>query len=183
MGAAVTLLATNSGGNPYDEACSRVWWDLAEKFPDRPIPPACLAATVELRGMADVGHALGKKDAANIFLFLKRRGFIAGQAPAPPPLKNDATPLRGVAHVVSPATGVVVFLKAPGDRVEKGEVVAEIVDPLRRHASERIVPVESDIQGVFFARIADRYARPGRILGKIAGKNPIEGKGDRLLTA
>ena len=28
----------------------------------------------------------------------------------------------------------------------------------------------------------DRYARPGRILAKIAGKKPLKGKGENLLT-
>ena len=42
MGSVVTLLADNSDGNPFDEACSRIWLNLAKKYPDFPIPPACL---------------------------------------------------------------------------------------------------------------------------------------------
>ena len=38
MGADVTLLAKESGDNPFDEACSRIWWDLAEKHSTFPIP-------------------------------------------------------------------------------------------------------------------------------------------------
>jgi len=57
--AEVTLLAEDSGVAPFDEACSRIWWQLAERFPDHPIPPACLSATVELRGMTDVLHVHG----------------------------------------------------------------------------------------------------------------------------
>ncbi len=182
LGAEVTLLAKDSGDNPYDEACSRIWWELAGKFPDHPIPSACLAATVELRGMADVTHALAEKDAENIVLFLKRRGFIQGQAPDVPPLKSEATPLRGVEHVKAPVPGVVVFLKAPGEPVEKGEVIAEIVNPVKARAEERLTPVKSGTPGIFFSRIADRFARPGRILGKIAGKEPIKGKKGKLLT-
>ncbi|MGD1968349.1 MAG: M14 family metallopeptidase, partial [Desulfobacterales bacterium] len=122
LGAEVTLLAADSGVTPYDEACSRIWWQLAKKFPDHPIPAACLAATVELRGMDDVSHAQAQQDAQNIFWFLQRRGVIKGAAPELPPLKNEATPLRGVEHLKATAPGVVVFLKTPGDRVEKGEV-------------------------------------------------------------
>ena len=180
--AEVTLLAEDSGVTPYDEACSRVWWQLAKKFPDHPIPPACLAATVELRGMADVSHAQALQDAQNIFWFLQRRGFIKGAAPEIPPLRNEATPLQGVEHLKAPKPGVVVFLKAPGDRVEKGDVIAELVNPLADGLENRITPVKSAIKGILFSINTDRYARPGRILAKIAGAVPIKEKGHDLLS-
>ncbi|MFH0782861.1 MAG: succinylglutamate desuccinylase/aspartoacylase family protein, partial [Pseudomonadota bacterium] len=50
MGAGVTLLANDSGDMPFDEANSKLWWDLAKAFPEATIPTACLAATIELRG-------------------------------------------------------------------------------------------------------------------------------------
>ena len=182
LGAEVTLLAADSGVTPYDEACSRIWWQLAQKFPDHPIPSACLAATVELRGMADVSHAQAQQDAQNIFWFLQRKGFIKGAAPELPPLKNEATPLRGVEHLKATAPGVVVFLKAPGDRVAKGEVVAEIVNPVADGHQSRITSVKSAVSGIVFSINIDRYARPGRILAKIAGKEPIKEKGENLLS-
>jgi predicted deacylase len=182
LGADVTLLAEDSGVTPFDEACSRIWWQLAEKFPDHPIPSACLSATVELRGISDVSHEHGAQDAENIFLFLQRRGFIKGEAPELPPLRNEATPLRGVEHLKAPVPGVVVFLKEPGNRIRKGDVIAEIVNPLEDGVENRITTVKSGIEGVLFSINTDRYARPGRILAKIAGKIPINGKEENLLT-
>ena len=184
LGAAVTLLAAESGANPFDEACSRIWWDLAARFPDRPIPPACMAATVELRGTADLSHALAVRDAENILTFLQRRGVIDGPALAPlPALINPATPLAGVSHVRATGPGAVVFAAAPGDRVKSGDPVAEIVNPLAKRPQDRTVPVCAEIDGLLFARIADRNAHPGRIIAKIAGAAPIAGKGKHLLTA
>ncbi len=183
MGAEVTLLAEDSGVTAYDEACSRFWWQLAERFPNHPIPPACLAATVELRGMTDATHAHAQQDAQNIFWFLQRRGFIKDAAPDIPPLINDATPLRGVAHLKAPAPGVVVFLKSPGDRIAKHEVIAEIVNPLAEGPENRVIPVRSGISGILFSINTDRHARPGRILAKIAGKVPLKDKGENLLTS
>ena len=185
MGAEVTLLAEDSGVTAYDEACSRFWWQLAERFPNHPIPPACLAATVELRGLADVTHAHAQQDAQNIFWFLQRRGFVKGTEKVPdiPPLINDATPLRGVAHLKAPAPGVVVFLKSPGDRIAKHEVIAEIVNPLAEGPENRVIPVRSGISGILFSINTDRHARPGRILAKIAGKVPLKDKGENLLTS
>jgi len=178
MGAEATLLCRVSGEHPFDEACSRIWWELAERYPAYPIPPACLAATVELRGQTDVNHELGVKDAGNLFTFLKRRGFIKGSTSAIPSLKNEATPLRGVAYVKAPVPGVVVFLKTPGQPVKKGETLLEIVHPL---ADNRITPVKSPSSGLLLSTYLDRYARPGRTLALVAGKKPVKNKGNALL--
>ncbi len=182
LGAEVTLLAEDSGVTPFDEACSRIWWQLASQFPDHPIPPTCLSATVEFRGITDVTHEYGNFDAENIFRFLQRRHFIDGKAPDLPALRNDATPLRGVAHVKAPVPGVVVFLKNPGDRIKKGAAIAEIINPVAEKSEDRITVVRSEIDGILFSTRTDHYARPGRILAKIAGKTPLKDKGENLLT-
>lgn len=183
VGSQATLLAKVSGDNPYDEACSRIWWELAEKFPDNPIPCACIAATVELRGISDVSHELASQDAENLFLFLQRRGFFTGETKSPPPLINEATPLRGVAHVKANTAGVVVYLKKPGELVQKGDIIAEIVNPVEKDTAGRISQVSAEIDGILISTNVDRFARPGRILAKIAGKEPLSGKGETLLTA
>ena len=182
IGAAVTLLSKESGGNPFDEACSRVWWELAEKFPAFPIPLACLAATVELRGVMDVTHEYAQKDAANIFRFLQRRNLIQGTAPDMPPLLNEATPLRGVEYITAQVPGVVVFVKKPGDTIDKHEVVAEIINPLRTEGEERVTNIKSGTKGILLSLNADHYAKPGRILAKVAGRDPLNDKGKHLLT-
>ena len=182
MGAVVTLLADDSGVTPFDEACGRIWWRLAERFPEHPLPPACLSATVELRGMADLSHAVATEDALNITRFLAGRGFLAGPAAAAPALNNDATPLAAVEHIKSPVPGVVVFLKEPGEKIAAGEVVAEIINPLRSNAATRTFALRAAADGLLFARSADRFARPGRILAKIAGRRPLKTAGENLLT-
>jgi uncharacterized protein len=54
LGSQCQILDSNSGGQCFDEACCNIWANLADKFPDFPIPMACDASTVELRGEADV---------------------------------------------------------------------------------------------------------------------------------
>jgi His/Glu/Gln/Arg/opine family amino acid ABC transporter permease subunit len=77
LGAEAVLLAERSGGDPFDEACSMLWPDLARRLgPAHPLPPACLAATIELRGEADVTHPLARRDAEAIVLYLHARGVI-----------------------------------------------------------------------------------------------------------
>ncbi len=182
MGAHATLLTRISGGHPFDEACSRIWWELAEKYPDYPISSGCLSATLELRGSTDVSHDLAVKDAKNIFIFLQRRGLIKGRAPALPSLVNGATPLRAAKYLRAPGPGVVIFLKKVGEKVKKGEPVIEIVNPLENKSKKRSIKIKSSINGLLVTTILDRYARPGRILALVAGKKPIKSKGEDLLT-
>lgn len=54
LGSRCNIIASKSGGNPFDESVSCPWATLAERFQQHPIPMACQAVTVELRGEADV---------------------------------------------------------------------------------------------------------------------------------
>lgn len=187
MGVEVNLLAEDSGDVPFDEANSKIWWELAEKFPDFPIPAACLAATVELRGVLDTDPEQVETDAANIFSFLQRRGFIKGDAGPLPDLPVEATPLEGVDYIKAEDTGILSYVKDIGCRVEKGDILAEIVDPISAGIQQKSVRKQSFVRagtsGVFFARSVDRFARPGKIVAKVAGKEPLVGKGGKLLTS
>lgn len=182
MGAEVTLLAEKSGGDPFDEACSRLWWDLAKRFPVHPIPSACLSATIELRGIADTDHSVALQDARNIIAFLQRRKVIEGGAPQLPQLLNEATPLTGVDYIKAEAPGVVVFLKEPGEYVTRNDVVAEIINPLPQKGESAVLAVRCKTDGVLFSRNYDRFARPGRVLAKIAGKDALRDPEESLLT-
>ena len=84
VGAQAILLATESGDQPFDEACSRPWYQLRERFPSHHLPLGCFSTTIELRGEADTDHTLALQDAQAIIEFLRRRGLIAG-TPAPLP--------------------------------------------------------------------------------------------------
>ena len=165
LGARAVLLATESGDSPFDEACSRPWLVLQERFAPLPVPPACFSVTVELRGEADTSHVLAQQDATAIVEFLRRRGLVSG-VPAPLPAGLcEPTPLAGSEPVHAPQAGVVVFHCAPGDRVEAGAVVADVVDV----DTGAVVPVRVQSAGVLYARVAHRWATPGKRLAKVAG--------------
>ena len=182
MGAAAILLAKDSGDMPFDEANSKLWWDLAEKFPGVPIPPACLAATIELRGVADTETTCTALDAQNLYFFLQRRGYLTGDPPPLPELAAQGTPLEGVDYLKAQNAGILTYTKQLGDPVEEGEVVAIVTQPLQNAGQGETTPITSKTAGVFFARSAERFARPGKIVGKVAGARPLEGKGSYLLT-
>ncbi|MBC8058378.1 MAG: succinylglutamate desuccinylase/aspartoacylase family protein, partial [Rhizobiales bacterium] len=169
-GARASLLASESGDRPFDEACSQVWWQLQAHFRERfPIPLGCLSVTLELRGEADVSHALAAADADALVAFFTWRGFIDGPASALPSLLEAATPLAATDVLKAPASGLVVFVRALGDRIRAGDVVAEVIDPL----SGAVHPLESRTDGLLFARESQRYTRAGRSLAKIAGAVPV----------
>lgn len=182
LGAEAILLAADSGGTPFDEANSRIWWELAKRYPTYPIPPACFAVTVELRGIADTDRRTVEEDAHNLFCFLQNRHSITTPAPEVPTLSAQATPLTGVDYIKAQTPGIITYHKQVGEFVEKGEIIAEILNPLTRHREGQIVPVASGATGLLFSRNVDRFARPGRIIAKVAGAEPLRDDSDNLLT-
>lgn len=73
IGGHAYLIADESGDEPFDEACSRPWAELADRFPDHPIPFGCHSTTLEFRGERDVSHETAKADAAAIVDYLTLR--------------------------------------------------------------------------------------------------------------
>jgi len=170
LGAQASLLALESGDNPFDEACSQTWWQLAAHFGEtRPVPLGCLSVTVELRGESSVTHPQASADAAALLDFLTLRGLVDGPVPTLPPLLFPATPLSGTEVVSAPASGVVAYHREPGDVVRAGDLIADVIDPI----SGEVHPLHTRTDGLFFARDRVRYAVAGRPLFKVAGTAPI----------
>lgn len=170
IGSRVTLLAQDSGDNPFDEACSQVWWKWDRHFGGRfPIPQACLSVTVELRGATDVTHELAAADAKNILDFLRWRGLLAGDKPALPAAVGDARPLAGSMPIKSPVAGVLTFVKEVGAEVAAGDVLAHVIDPITAQVTE----LKSPVDGLFFARDFLRFANAGMRVAKVAGKDAL----------
>ena len=170
LGSEAILLAKNSGGGAIDECLSGVWWQLAEALAAQghpvPIPQGCCSTTVELRGEGDVAHAWAKEDANAILSFLQLEGAIScAPPPIVPPLKCSPTPLAGSETLKAATPGIIVFAAQVGDRMDVGDLVAEIIDPIA-HTTQRIT---AGVAGVLYARVRERYAVAGAELGKIAG--------------
>jgi predicted deacylase len=165
IGAHAFLLADESGDDPFDEACSRPWAELAERFPHHPIPFGCHSTTLEFRGERDVSHDLAKGDAAALVDYLILRGAIAGEAPKMPEPLCQPTPLAASEPVMAPASGIVVFKAQVGDRLKAGDVIADLIDP---HTGV-VTQARSNADGVMFARVLIRFATQGMRLAKVAG--------------
>jgi predicted deacylase len=179
----VTMLANESGGNPFDESLSKLWLDLRTRFGDAaPVPSACLAATVELRGQADVGDALAEEDADRIYRFLQHRGVIAGDPGPLPALPRPATPLTGMEIVKAPLPGVISYRVPLGAQVTAGQPIADLIDPTADDPAEGRIEIAAGTDGMVFARKTLRFVWPGETVAKIAGGQPLAGRSGKLLT-
>ncbi|MES2818073.1 MAG: succinylglutamate desuccinylase/aspartoacylase family protein [Pseudomonadota bacterium] len=167
--AGAVLLTEDSGGSSFDEACSMPWVRLSRRFPEARIPLACLAATLELGGMADTEKARAQASAESILAFLAEQGLIAGDWPAAPQACCEATPFEGAEYVYAPHAGVVSFLQPVGARVRNGDPLFEVMDPLE----DRYTTVCASTDGVLYVRERLRFAQPGLWLAKVAGRTPI----------
>ena len=166
--------------------------------------------TVELRGESDVYDDYAAKDAKAIFRFLQRRGFISPDAsarvditavgddnsngnhpicdsdddktlPPLPSLKRDASPLTGVDMVEAEKAGLVAWRVKPGQVVQSGQILGEIVDCEDPGAPR--VPVKARTSGVIFSMARHKLVRPGVIIVKVAGSEPLPWRTGNLLTS
>ena len=158
LGARAVLVAEISGDDPFDEACSRPWAELAGQFPGSPDPHGLPRHDAGISGRDGCDRRLAAPDAAALVAFLTLRGrdLRAGARTFPTAL-CEATPLAGSEPVIAPASGMVIFRKNVGDAIKAGDVVADIVDPLTGDA----VQAASATDGVMFARILLRFASDG----------------------
>lgn len=166
LGAQASMLATDSGGQSFDECFTLVWWQLQQRFGDRfAIPMGSFSVTVELRGQADVNHALASRDCQALISYLISFGAIGGDVAPAPELLYPATPLAAVEPVTTPIGGLLVFCAQPGEYVEAGQLIAEIIDPI----SDAVTPIHTLNPGLLYARSLRRMATAGMVVAHVAG--------------
>ncbi|WP_263262816.1 succinylglutamate desuccinylase/aspartoacylase family protein [Pseudomonas sp. RIT-PI-S] len=166
LGSQANLLATDSGGQSFDECFSLVWHKLKLRFGERfAIPQGSFSVTIELRGQVDVNHALASRDAQAVISYLEHYGAIDSTPMEQPELLYPATPLAGVEPISTPVGGILVFCCVPGEYLEAGQLVAEIIDPL----TDQVTPVHNEKPGLLYARSLRRMATAGMVVARIAG--------------
>jgi uncharacterized protein len=182
LGSVATLLAADSGGEPFDEVFGNIWAKLRKALgSDHPIPDAAMSATVECRGHADVSDELAAGDAQALLRFLMRRGAVAGDPGPLPSPRCEASPLDAVDILTAPVGGCLVYKVALGAQVRSGDIVAEIVDPLAEAPAQQRTALRSLTDGVLYQRRMLHQVRPGQSCGKIAGRQALPGRRGVLL--
>ena len=173
LGCRTILLHDVTDGTAFENAAAVAWSAIRGAFPDRVIADAPFTTTLELRGQSDVGADLALDDASALWRFLVRHGFIAGDPVPPPDLLCEPTPLAGSDNLVAPVAGVVSYRLAPGDRVEAGAIVADIVDPSEADWERARTPVASRASGVLYGRRLSRLVRPGQSFAVVSGPEEL----------
>ncbi|WP_395405631.1 succinylglutamate desuccinylase/aspartoacylase family protein [Pseudoduganella sp. UC29_106] len=166
MQASALLYTLGAGGEPFDEACSRLWWDLGcalrRTLSDSARLHRCDGGAAR---EVSVSHEMAERDADAILRYLAVQDILDLGAVALPPPACAATPLEGTQRVDAPHSGLLVYCRQVGERVAAGDLVAELVDPV----SGELTPLRAGVDGVLFTRLAHRYVIRGMNVAKIAG--------------
>ena len=168
MGAAATLTAEDSGGGSFDEVLPSLYRKAQRDNPDFPIPMGAETATLEYRGQADTHDATGIKDAQGLFDFFATRGLIDASPTAVEPMPA-ATPFEATEVLRADRPGLLAYRVGLGDRVKKGDIVADIVAMDGPEAFLARTPLRSGTDGFILSRASAKYAVTGTSVAKIVG--------------
>lgn len=170
--ATFALSELDTGAASFDECNVAVWRYLKKDYAHM-VPWGCRSLTLELRGENDIAPELASKDATAIFEYLQSREVIEGNAPKSLFSPPDYYPLDAMELVKAPCAGVVVYHKAIGDRIEEGELLAEVIDLMNDQLEQDAMPIIARTHGILFARQQRRLVICGETIAKIAGKEHL----------
>ena len=165
------FLEDEAGGQPFDEAYNKPWGMLVKNGLASPENRG-FAASIELRGQADVDDEVAQEDAEGILRFLAREGLLALEVPEPDVHQVHVYPLEGASHLQANSNGLLVWKKRLGDVVSRGELIAEIV-PLDAPLGTPRIPVHSDVDGVVIVQPLFKLVRAGQRVALLASKTPL----------
>jgi hypothetical protein len=182
-GSHAVFLSVDSGGRSFEEQIYLAFHKLRVHFGDRfPIPPTVMTSTIEFRGQFDVFDELGSRDGRALYRFLQRRGLITGDPGTLPPLLCEATPLDGADYMRAPKGGILAYHVKTGDMVHKGDLVAEIIDPLAEDQSNARTEMRAITDGIVISRCSRKLVAPGEGITMIAGKESLANRKGALLS-
>ncbi|NLR76663.1 succinylglutamate desuccinylase/aspartoacylase family protein [Leeia aquatica] len=179
LGVAAILYADEQGGQSFDDALTRQWYQLKKRFPSYPIPVGCTAVTVELRGQSDVNIKMALADADAIIKFISWHSSpSANKVEALHTVQQKSTPLNFTEILASPISGIVSYTISYGVEVSPGTCLAVIVNPISGETLELI----TQSGGIYYARNASRYVAAGTEVCFVAGDS-IQRNTDNLLSS
>jgi hypothetical protein len=181
-GAAATLLAEDSGGGSFDEVWPAIWLRLAKACPNKPIPLPVVSCTLEYRGTGDTFDDLNRQDAQNLYGYFQEQGLIGGE---PLGRKSDSpapTDLRATELLRAPRAGLLAYCVEPGDRVKKGDRIADLLQLDGEGAFIDRVPLFAGTSGQVISRKIWKYVWADAGISKIVGNEILESRSGNLLS-
>jgi predicted deacylase len=173
FGSEATLTAQDSGGGSFDEVLPVLYRKARQANPGFPIPMASETATLEYRGRADSFDELGLADARGLFGFFVSRGLIHADpgpvpSPSPAPVPFEATEVLRVE-----APGLLAYHVSLGDRVTKGQPIADLIAMDGPDAFLVRRPILAGTDGIILSRATAKYVTRGTSIAKIVGTEPL----------
>ncbi|HVJ44033.1 MAG TPA: succinylglutamate desuccinylase/aspartoacylase family protein [Dongiaceae bacterium] len=183
LGAVACMTSSDSGSFCFDETFALPWNKLRSAVGDKfPIPAAPFVTTLELRGQPDVFDDLGTADAKAIYRFLQRHGVLAGDPGPAPRLLCTATPLNAADVPLSPGSGLLAYKRNLGEVVKKGDLLAELIDPLAEDLSKARQPIFAANDGLILSRRQHKLVKAGDYINMIVGTEVLAHRSAKLMT-
>jgi predicted deacylase len=180
MQVAATLTAEDSGGGSFDEVLPSLYRKAQRANPGFPIPKGAEAATLEYRGQADTYDAIGAEDAQGLFDFFAGRGLVDApalpEAPGPGP-----TPFEATEVLRADRPGLLAYHVGLGDRVNKGDVIADIIAMDGPEAFLARAPLRAGTSGIILSRASAKYVVVGATVAKIVGSDILPARAGSYL--
>jgi predicted deacylase len=167
----VAILWDEGGDGSFEETIISPWLREAE-IGKR------LAATIELRGQADVNDLLAEQDAAGLYAWLCACGVIDEQVLLAQ-WQGEAVDIGCMESIFAAQPGVLIFERALGDHLEEGERFARILGRPGDPASE--VVLRAAQAGRMVTRYRDRLVPQGAVVAKFTGSRQSQNWAGGLL--
>ena len=181
-GAAATMLAEDSGGGSFDEVWPAIWLRLANECVDKPVPLPVVTCTLEYRGQGDTFDELNRQDAHNLYGYFQEQGLIGGTSLGVKGEARAGTDLRATEYLRAPQAGLLAYCVELGDRVEKGDRIADLIRLDGDGAFVDRMPLLSGTAGQVISRKITKYVWAGANVSKIVGSEIIETRVGSLLS-
>jgi predicted deacylase len=181
-GAAATMLAEDSGGGSFDEVWPEVWLRLAGECPGKPVPLPVVSCTLEYRGQHDTFDNLNRQDALNLYGYFQEQGLIGGLPRGQKAASPAPTDLRATEYLRAPHAGLLAYCVELGDRVEKGDRIADLIQLDGEGAFVSRTPLLAGTSGMVISRKVNKYVWANANVSKIAGSEILESRKGNLLS-
>jgi len=179
LGYDICLEEDVTGTVAFDGTHTQPWVTAQNHFKDKPFADPCFAATIELRGHADVSQKLAKQDSQGILNFLTEQQYLTfNQDNEHPTSQQQIHGVDQIRLIQAPCSGIVTYATDLGANLNKGDLIAEVV-LLDKTSPERIA-VTAPCSGRLFSQTDLYFTTPGQTIGMIATNEQQIAPGSQL---
>jgi predicted deacylase len=141
-----------------------------------------VSCTLEYRGQHDTFDNLNRQDALNLYGYFQQQGLIGGSPRGQIAASPAPTDLRATEYLRAPHAGLLAYCVELGDRVEKGDRIADLIQLDGEGAFVSRTPLLAGTSGQVISRKVTKYVWANANVSKIAGSEILESRTGNLLS-